>query len=61
MTGYVAKDKDGTLYLYSEEPEKEDDMYLWSDFIRIDDDNSKFNDISFEDKPVKVEIKLEKI
>lgn len=64
MIGYVAKDKTGEVYLYSEEPNYEYELEGWystCDMIDITGQFSEFNNISYKDKPIKVEIKLERV
>ena len=39
MIGYIARDKDGKLYLYSEKPEYDDENELWfgGDYLSMSD------------------------
>lgn len=64
MIGYVAKDKNGEVYLHTEEPAYADELEGWysaSDMINITNQFLEFADISYKDKPIKVEIKLERV
>lgn len=64
MIGYVARDKNRELYLYSEKPTYNDEWEGWystPDMINITDQFSEFDNMSYTDEPIKVEIKLEKI
>ena len=63
MIGYVAKDKNGEVYLHIEEPTydyKLEGWYYAPDMINITGQFSEFDNMSFKDKPIKVEIKLER-
>ena len=64
MIGYVAKDKNGEIYLYSEKPFYNDEVEGWCsspDMIAITGRFSEFDNISYTDKPVKVEINIKRI
>ena len=64
MIGYVTKDKDGEVYLHTEEPEYNDTFNAWfaaSDMINITNQFPEFDNMSYTDEPIKVEIKLEKV
>ena len=64
MIGYVARDKSGELYIHGEKPHYEDKYDGWfstPDNLNITDEFSEFDDLDYTDKPVKVEIKLEKV
>ena len=64
MIGYVAKDNDGKIYLYSEEPHYDKEYNGWfagPDMIEITGQFPEFDDLHYTDEPVKVEIKLERI
>ena len=65
MIGYVAKDKNGEVYLHPEEPAYDDDelegWYSAPDMLNITGQFSEFDNMSYTDEPIKVEIKLEKI
>lgn len=64
MIGYVAKDKDGQVYIYSEKPNYVSELegwYVTPDMIDITGQFSEFDDMSYTDEPIKVEIKLEKV
>ena len=63
MLGFIAKDKDDSLFLYDEEPTyyPKNDIWLGSNYIQITEQSilDKFADLSYHDAPVPVEIKLE--
>lgn len=64
MIGYVAKDKNGEVYLHGNPPEYEEDYDGWfsePDMLNITNEFSEFDNLTYKDKPVKVEIKLEKV
>lgn len=64
MIGYVAKDKNGEVYLHTEEPSYEDGLEGWysaPDMINITGQFSEFDNISYTDEPIKVEINLTKV
>ena len=64
MIGYVAKDKDGEIYLHEEEPTYHEDSGYWFSpraELHITGAFPKFDSISYKDRPIKVEIKLERV
>lgn len=64
MIGYVAKDKDGEMYLHTEEPIYDGYAECWfssPEEVRITEQFPEFDNISYTDKPIKVEIKLRKV
>ena len=64
MIGYVAKDKDGEIYLHTEEPIYENELGGWyssPDMINITGQFSEFDNMSYKDEPIKVEIKLGRV
>ena len=64
MIGYVAKDKNGESYLHTEKPIYEDSYQGWfstPDTINITEEFPEFDNMSYTDEPIKVEIKLEKV
>ena len=64
MIGYVAKDRDGEIYLHTEEPFYDDYAECWfssPEEVRITGQFPEFDDMSYKDEPIKVEIKLERI
>lgn len=64
MIGYVAKDRDGEIYLHTEEPAYDDELEGWysaPDMINITNQFPEFDNMSYTDEPIKVEIKLEKV
>ena len=63
MIGYVAKDKDEEIYLHIVKPTY-DGCQKWfssTDVICITRQFSEFDNMSYTDEPIKVEIKLERI
>ena len=64
MIGYVAKDKDGALYLYNEKPEYDKYNEIWvaaPDMINITGQFSEFDNMSYTDEPIKVEINIKRV
>ena len=64
MIGYVAKDKCNEVYLHPEEPTYDNELEGWysaPDMINITGQFPEFDDMSFKDEPIKVEIKLERV
>ena len=64
MIVYVAKDKNGEVYLHRKEPIYDNELEGWysaPDMINITGQFTEFNTMSYTDKPIKVEIKLERI
>lgn len=64
MIGYIAKDKNRRVYLHTEKPDYDDELEGWYssyNMINITGKFSEFDTISYKDKPIKVEIKLERI
>ncbi len=64
MIGYVAKDKDESLYLHSDCPVYEEKYGGWygsPDMIDITGHFSEFDSISYKDKPIKVEINIKRV
>ena len=64
MIGYVARDKDGSLYLYDNCPVYEEKYGGWfgsPDMINITNKYDEFDNLHYTDEPVKVEINLTKI
>ena len=64
MIGYVAKDKCGGVYLHIEEPYYEADLESWfstSKMINITGLFSEFDNMSYTDEPIKVEINIKRI
>lgn len=55
---YVARDKDGTLWLYSEKPHREENYGVWySDRVNIMEINSEeFPQLKWEDEPIEVKL-----
>ena len=64
MIGYVAKDKDGEVYLHTEYPYYDYYSECWlssPEEINITNKFSEFDNISCEDEPIKVEINIKRI
>lgn len=64
MIGYVAKDKDEEVYLHTEEPVYEDELGGWyssPDMINITGKFPEFDNMSYKDKYIKVEINIKRI
>lgn len=54
---WVARDKDGDLFLFQEKPTKKDDYWVSAIFIKLN--TKSFPEVKWEDKkPKKVELKL---
>lgn len=62
MTGYVTRDKDGTLLLHYHYPAKNEYDGIWdsdgSIYLGFSDeiDNKEFSDIKWENEPIEIEI-----
>lgn len=55
LTLYVARDRDGSLFLYGEKPERDMESGTWIGiFIKIDD--NLYDYITWEDEPQRVSI-----
>ena len=64
MIGYVAKDRNGEIYLHTEKPKYDIIFGGWlsdSEMVPITGEFPEFDNMSYTDKPIKVEIKLEKV
>ena len=64
MIGYVARDNNGELYLHSELPHYEEEYEGWISTLNcldITGQFSEFDNISYEDEPIKVIIKLKQL
>ena len=64
MIGYVSKDRDGELYLHIEKPTYKDDSLGWVsniEMIYITGQFPEFDDMSYTDEPIKVEINIKKV
>ena len=64
MIGYVAKDKDDRLFVYNEKPEYDECFKMWlgsPDMIDITGQFSEFDNMSYTDEPIKVEINIKKV
>ena len=66
LKGYVARDKDGSLWFHYCRPHRENDIEkTWwgsndKSFRIYDFDFPEFNDLTWEGKPCKVELKIER-
>ena len=58
MKLYVARDGDGGLYLYPEEPTKDAIYKNWTSYNWIALELDLFPEVTFENSPIEVEIKL---
>ena len=62
MKLWIARDRDGDLYLYPSKPRKGDYRftcgYVYEDYINLDSD--EFPEVTFENSPQEVELKLVK-
>lgn len=65
MIGYIARDKNGDLYLYTDKPVRKKNAVMWlnsgpGDFLYIGDEAyiEKYKDLKFEDEPIKVHITI---
>lgn len=64
MVGYVAKDKNELVYFHAKKPSYDNKLEGWYSFpnmINITGQFPEFDDMSYTDKPIKVEIKLERV
>ena len=64
MIGYVAKDLDGEIYIHAEEPIYNNIFDAWFsslDCINITGQFDEFNNISYKDEPIKVEINIKRV
>ena len=64
MIGYIAKDKNGEIYLHREAPVYDEDLDGWfssPDTVSITGQFPEFENISYTDDPVKVELNLKRI
>ena len=64
MILYIAKNKNGEVYLHTEEPAYDDELEGWystPNMINITNQFSEFDIMSYTDKPIKVEIKLGRV
>ena len=64
MIGYIARDKDGSLYLYDDCPIYNEKYGYWFGPICMTDITGQypeFDNLQYTDEPVKVEIKFERI
>ena len=64
MIGYIAKDKCNEVYLHGEKPIYDNELEGWysdPDMLNITGQFPEFDDMSYTDEPIKVEIKLERL
>lgn len=59
MRLWIARDKDGLLYLYDNTPEKRSEYFLpYAGYDDMPLDNGLFPEVTFENSPQEVELKL---
>ena len=59
MKLWIARDKSGELYLYDIKPEKHEEYFVEpSGYRSISLDDNSFSEITFENSPQQVELKL---
>ena len=64
MIGYVAKDKNNEVYIHSELPEYNNTYCGWfsqPDTLNITGEFPEFDNMSYTDEPIKVEINIKRI
>ena len=64
MIGYVAKDENGDVYLHIEKPTYDDELEGWFSTMEITDITgqfSEFDNMSYTDEPIKVEINIKRV
>ena len=65
MLGYIARDKNGELYLHKNFPQYQDEYEGWfSDtfcLLNVTNEFTEFEDLKYTDEPVAVEINIRKI
>lgn len=62
LVGWVARDKDGTPYLFGDEPERQHDYGFWDDNTgHIELPITFFPSLTWEDEPKRVRITIETI
>lgn len=52
---WIARDKDGSLWLYSKEPERNDSIF-WNDDEYLEIDKNSHSEITWENSPQQIEI-----
>lgn len=55
IRGWVARDEDGNLFMYSTKPERIGTMWM-GEFANFDLRNNLFPDLTWDDEPIEVEI-----
>lgn len=58
MKLWIARDKDGLLYLYDKMPAKHSEFFYYTGYNEIRLDDSMFSEVTFENSPQEVELKL---
>lgn len=53
--GYIARDEDGTLFLYKRIPNRDRTINEWDEFLYLPSSNL-FSSIKWEDEPLKVQL-----
>lgn len=64
MIGYVAKDRNEEVYLHTEKPTYYDELEGWysvPDTINITKNFPEFDNMSYADEPIKVEINIKRV
>ena len=64
MIGYIAKDEDGQLYLHRVEPTFDEELRGWfseCDMLCITNEFPEYDNLTWRDTPIKVELKLENV
>lgn len=64
MIGYVAKDKNGEVYIHMRKPHYDDDCEEWFSNIEVIDITGQFpefDSMSYTNEPVKVEINIKRV
>lgn len=63
MEAWIARDEDGQIFVYSNKPEKEDNIWVNSDFCFLINESELSEGINpkwEDDEPTKVKLKIEK-
>ena len=64
MILYIAKNKNGKVYLHTEKPAYDDELEGWystPDIINVTNQFPEFDIISYTDEPVKVELNIKNV
>lgn len=60
LTGWVARDKNGEIYVYGDYPEKDSERPIWIGSNSINLYQESFPNLKWEDEPMEVEITIRK-